>query len=360
MEPDAMGFAYPAVDEALCTECGLCEKVCSFKDDYDVSLNLPEPVAYGARQKDLDEVMRSRSGAVFAAISDYILDIGGVVYGAGYEEHFRVVHKRVESKKERDELRGSKYVQSDMNTVFLQVRKDLKEGRTVLFSGTPCQTSGLSSFVGKALRKNLLLVDVVCHGVPSPNVWRDYLKYLEDKQGVPVIGVDFRDKRKFGWAAHREGIYYEGEIKTYPGWYSRVFCQCLMFRPSCSKCHFCNIRRPSDITLGDFWGWQKQDADINRDDRGLNLVLLNTEKGKEYFNAIKGVLQHIPADFENYRQPNLIHPTVFHRESKRFEKDYVKYGFGYVFNKHYHDRPLWRRALSKSKNMIASVLKSLK
>ena len=217
MKPDALGFLYPVVDTTKCSDCGLCEKVCSFHDNYDTSLNLPKPIAYGARHKDIDEVMRSRSGAVFAAISDYILENGGVIYGAGYTDHFRVVHKRATTKEERNEFRGSKYVQSDMNTVFRQVKKDLKDGLTVLFSGTPCQTSGLNSFVGTKLRENLILIDLVCHGVPGPYLWRDYIEYLEKKVGAPITWVNFRDKEQFGWAAHRETFKFSGGGKM---WYT--------------------------------------------------------------------------------------------------------------------------------------------
>ena len=159
MEPDALGFLYPKVDEAKCVDCGLCDKVCQFNDYYDRSLNLEQPVAYAARHKDMSEVMKSRSGAAFVAISDYILEQGGIVYGAGYKDHFRVAHKRATTKEERDEFRGSKYVQSDLTSVFRQVREDLKNGLTVLFSGTPCQTSGLNAYVGKKLRENLYLSD---------------------------------------------------------------------------------------------------------------------------------------------------------------------------------------------------------
>lgn len=204
MRPDAMGFLYPVVDKDKCIDCGLCEKVCAFNDHYDISLNLPEPLAYAARHKDMDEIMKSRSGAAFAAISDYVLENGGIVYGAGYAEHFRVVHKRAITKEQRDEFRGSKYVQSDLRGVFRQVKQDLKGGLQVLFSGTPCQTAGLNSFIGRKLRTNLILVDIVCHGVPSPYLWRDYLAYIEKKHGDKIAWVNFRDKELFGWAAHRE------------------------------------------------------------------------------------------------------------------------------------------------------------
>ena len=204
MVPDALGFLCPQVNLDKCVDCGLCEKVCSFNDRYDKSLNLLKPDAYAVRHKDVNEIEKSRSGAAFVAISDYILENGGVVYGAGYAKHFRVIHKRATTKEERDEFRGSKYVQSDMNNVFRQVKEDLKNGLVVLFSGTPCQTSGLNAFVGKKLRENLFLVDIVCHGVPSPYIWEDYLCYLEKKQGSEIYWVNFRDKQEFGWTAHKE------------------------------------------------------------------------------------------------------------------------------------------------------------
>lgn len=206
MKPDSLGFLYPEVDVDKCTNCGLCEKVCAFNDDYDKSQNLLNPDAYAIRHKDMDEVMTSRSGAVFVAISDYILSQGGVVYGAGYTDHFRVIHKRAINKEQRDEFKGSKYVQSDLTGIFRQVKKDLKDGLIVMFSGTPCQTAGLNSYIGKKLRENLYLVDILCHGVPGPYIWRDYLAYLEKKQGDKIVWVDFRDKQRFGWVAHRESF----------------------------------------------------------------------------------------------------------------------------------------------------------
>ena len=214
MEPDVLGFLYPKVDVSKCVECGLCETVCSFNENYDVTQNLDSPIAYAARHKDIQEVKKSRSGAAFAAISDYILETGGVVYGAGYGEHFKVIHKRAMTKAERDEFRGSKYVQSDLTGVFRTVKEDLRQGRTVLFSGTPCQTSGLNSYVGERLRKNLLLIDIVCHGTPGPNLWRDFLVYLEKKQGDEIRVVNFRDKELYGWKAHKESFIFKmGGVK---------------------------------------------------------------------------------------------------------------------------------------------------
>lgn len=332
MVPDALGFLYPQVDMNKCVDCGLCERVCSFNDNYDTSLNLAKPLAYGARHKNMKEVETSRSGAAFIALSDYILEHGGVVYGAGYADHFRVVHKRATTKEERDEFKGSKYVQSDMNSIFRHVKKDLRNGLTVLFSGTPCQTSGLNSYIGKKLRENLYLVDIVCHGVPGPYLWRDYLNYLEKIQGSPIVWVNFRDKQKYGWRAHLESfIFKNGGGKMS---FTYLFYKHIMFRQSCGKCHFCNTRRPSDITIADFWGWEKTDPEINKDDKGLSLVLVNTEKGKFLFDAVKESMDVIPAELENCLQTHLRMPSDIHPLRMQFEEDYNKKGFEYVYLKY--------------------------
>lgn len=359
MEPDALGFLYPKVDETKCVECGLCEKVCAFNDNYDKSLNLPKPDAYAARHKDMDEVMKSRSGAAFVAISDYILEQGGVVYGAGYKDHFLVAHKRATTKEERDEFRGSKYVQSDLTGVFRMVKQDLKNGLTVLFSGTPCQTSGLNSYVGKKLRENLVLIDIVCHGVPGPFLWRDYLRYIEKKQGDIISVVNFRDKEEFGWKAHHETFkFVNGGGKMI---FTDLFYKHIMFRHSCGKCHFCNTTRPSDITLADFWGWEKTDPNINKDDKGVSLVLVNTPKGREIFEAVKDKLNTIPAELANCLQPNLQHPTILHDYTEKFRLDYINKGFDFVIWRYGDNYPITRfkSICVNIKNKVCRIIRKL-
>lgn len=341
MVPDAMGFLYPKVDTEKCTECGLCEKVCSFNSNYDRSQNLNEPHIYAARHKDIKEVETSRSGAAFIAISDYILNQGGVVYGAGYTDHFRVVHKRAVNKKQRDEFKGSKYVQSDLRGIFSQVKEDLKNGLTVLFSGTPCQTSGLASFIGKRLRNNLILVDIVCHGVPSPYIWRDYLQYIEKKYRQEVIKVDFRDKSRVGWRDHIESFTFKNGKKIEKTTYTHLFYKHIMLRPSCSKCYFTNFQRPSDFTLADYWGWEKLSSVFNEDNKGCSLLLINTEKGIKIFNIIKAELNLIKTNKNLCIQHNLCHPTVFNEnwidfeylyKAKGIKKTLTRYGdIGYLY-----------------------------
>ena len=355
MKPDNLGFLYPEVDAMKCTDCGLCEKVCAFHENYDKSLNLPLPNAYAARHKDMMEVETSRSGAAFIAISDYIIENGGVVYGAGYTDHFRVLHKRAVSKEERNEFKGSKYVQSDLNSVFRQVKDDLKSGKVVMFSGTPCQTAGLHSYVGKKLRENLFLVDIVCHGVPGPFIWRDYLSYLEKKHGSEICYVNFRDKDMFGWKAHRETFkFVKGAEKKS---FKYLFYKHIMFRHSCGACKYTNIQRPSDITIADFWGWEKTDKVINADDKGVSLVLCNTEKGQKLFDAVRNRMNVIPAELENCVQPNLKHPTVIHPKRMQFEHDYAKKGFEYVYYKYGEEG--WRYKLRVFLGQVKRLIKRI-
>lgn len=333
MQPDVMGFLYPIVDESKCVDCGLCEKVCAFNDHYDTSLNLPNPTAYAARHKDIQEVETSRSGAAFIAISDYVLENGGVVYGAGYTDHFRVIHKRATNKEERNEFKGSKYVQSDMNTVFRQVKNDLKNGITVLFSGTPCQTAGLNSYVGEKLRKHLILIDIICHGVPSPYIWRDYINYIEKKYNKKITKVDFRDKSRVGWSKHIESFIFQGE-KIESQMYTKLFYKHIMFRQSCGKCYYTNLQRPSDITIGDLWGWEKLMIKFNEDNKGCSLVITNTSLGKLIFDKISNKIINAQININDYLQPNLIKPSHLSRFCNKFIKTYQKKGFNYAYNKY--------------------------
>lgn len=360
MVPDVLGFKYPEVDLSKCIECGLCEKVCAFNDNYDKSQNLKEPEIYAARHKDIHEVETSRSGAAFIAISDYILDNGGIVYGVGYKDHFRVVHKRAATKDERNEFKGSKYVQSDLDGIFKQVKEDLKKGYTVLFSGTPCQTAGLNSFVGKKLRKNLILVDIVCHGVPGPYIWRDYLTYIEKKYKSKVAKVDFRDKSRVGWSGHIESFVFENGNKIESKLYTNLFYKHIMFRQSCGVCHYTNFKRPSDITIADYWGWNKTDPNINADNKGISLILVNTDTGSKIFETIKKkYLTTISVKKENCIQPNLEHPSIINVKRLEFEHDYNCKDIQYVIKKYgkIELKDMLKKDIARIKNNIIKILR---
>ena len=334
MKPDDLGFLYPVIDKSKCSRCNLCSKVCSFNKNYKKN-EVDEIGVYAVRHKNITEIENSRSGAMFIAITDYIIDNGGVVYGAGYKGHFIVTHKRATSRKERDEFRGSKYVQSELNDTFKRIKDDLKAGLMVCFSGTPCQTSGLRSFLDttRTDSTSLITVDIVCHGVPSPYIWRDYLDWTEKRHKGIADTVSFRDKQGAGWAAHKESFTINGK-KIYSTTYAELFYKHTMLRHSCHICHYANTTRPSDITIADFWGWERVDTDFNKDDKGISLVLLNSQKGKELFENVKYTIDFIKTEIGLAMQTNLQQPSTVSPQRMDFERDYKQKGFEYVLRKY--------------------------
>ncbi len=355
MVSDSMGFKFPKIDVLKCVECGQCERVCAFNDDYLTPCNFETPLLYGVRQKNKDEVMKSRSGGAFPAFSDYVLGKKGVIYGAGYKGHFVVSHRRVDNVACLDELRGSKYVQSDLEGIFRQVKEDLVSGKWVLFSGTGCQTAGLSSYIPDKLKERLVLVDIVCHGVPGPNVWRDYLGYVEKKAGNKVEEVEFRNKKIFGWKAHHESFRFVNSHIITTTAYSYLFYQHIMLRECCGNCHFTNLRRTGDLTIADFWGWEKTNKDFNKDDKGVSLVLVNTPKGQALFDAVKGKFDVIEPLLEDCMQTHLMKPTLHSPKRETFVKDYERRGIEYIMRKYGNEG--WRYAV---KSLGGKILRKIK
>lgn len=336
MQPDALGFLYPVVNKEKCINCGLCEKICAFNNNYDVCQNFDEPIAFGAKHKDAGQVAKSQSGGAFYTISDYVLDTGGVVYGAGFTEHFAVAHQRATTKQERDNFRKSKYVQSDLKNTFKEAKNDLQEGKEVLFSGTACQIAGLKSYIGNgSLSDHLLTIDIICHGVPSPYVLRDYIAYQEKRhKGKLLKEFTFRDKNAHGWRVPKESFLWADGSKDIYYLYSDLFYQGLMLRKCCGVCPFTNLKRPGDITIADFWGCEKNNPDFCKENKGVSLILINTEKGRNIFERVKDKLEIVHAEKKDYMQPNLQHPTGLHSDRDEFERDYQKKGFEYVLNKY--------------------------
>lgn len=265
---------------------------------------------YGIKHKNEDIRAASRSGGIFTAISDVVLRNNGSIYGCALTDDFYAVHKRAVTPEERDAFRGSKYIQSSMGDIFVQIDKDLKDGMPVLFSGTPCQVHALINFldIKKTDTSNLLTMDLLCHGVPSPTLWIDFLNANFDKDKIEK--VDFRDKTNFGWRAHHETVTVDG--KEYSSRkYTDLFYSHLILRDSCFECQYKNTDRISDITIGDFWRIENNDKEYD-DDKGISLVMVNTQKGEKYFNDCKDelIIREYPlacciqpALSENYKRP---------------------------------------------------------
>lgn len=333
MEPDALGFMYPKVDVSLCIECSLCDNVCAFNEKYEKFSDFPDPIPYGVRHRDIGTLMASQSGGAFTALSDVVLDRGGIVYGAGWSDDFVVIHKRAETKEQRNALRGSKYVQSDLRDIFAQVKQDLKEGREVLFSGTPCQVAGLKSFVGKNRSERLITVDIICHGVPSPFIFKDYLHYLTKQYGNSnkPTKIVFRDKKKFGHQMYGESYYWGNRSHTDID-YSYMFGKDLMLRHSCANCHYCNLYRSGDVSIGDLWGWSKIDKTLNSDDKGISLVLINSFVGQNLFDTSRKNLDIVEPRLIDCMQSHLIRPSKMNINREAFEKTYIEQGFDVVYS----------------------------
>jgi hypothetical protein len=303
---DLEGFSYPRVNKELCVNCGLCEQVCPVLNCY---LKNKSPLnVYAAKSLDLQLKIESSSGGIFSLISEYILKRQGVVFGAKFDSEWNVVHDYTETIEGLAAFRKSKYVQSNLGDSFLKVKSFLSSGRLVLFSGTPCQIAGLKRFLNKHY-ENLLLIDVVCHGVPSPKIWKMYLNDLIKKENVrrnerytifDIVDIDFRNKKK-GWKnfcfelslMHQNGIRCILE-PHYLNVFMKGFFRDIYIRPSCTKCVFKSGRSGSDITLGDFWGISLKNPTFD-DDWGVSLALVNTSSGKKYFESLE--VEKIEVDY---------------------------------------------------------------
>ena len=302
--------------------------------------------AYIVKHRDFETRVASRSGGIFTAISDIVLDQRGVVYGCVVNEQFQAEHIRAVSKEERNCLRGSKYVQSSVGKCYENARDDLKLGKQVLFSGTGCQIAGLKSYLG-SIPDNLLTMDLVCHGVPSPAVWKSFLKWMENKYHGKISSVNFRDKR-YGWMAHFETVIIDGRIRV-ADYYRAIFYKHFSLRPSCFNCPYANTGRGSDITIADAWGVDRRHSSFN-DDKGVSLVLLNTDKGLSYFERAKKGLEIIEVDLNEFMQPNLQTPSKAPIDRVDFWRDFTQSGFSFVSQK-YGDNTL--------KGNVKSIIKRI-
>jgi len=285
MREDAEGFEYPYIQEDRCTDCGLCEEICPVlsKDRLPKFRKIPD--VYAAWHSDQEIRMQSSSGGVFSALASRVLDQGGVVFGAAFDEEFLAYHKAIDSKENLDELRRSKYVQSRIGYTFREVKHHLSEGKPVLFVGTPCQTAGLYAYLGRDF-ENLKTCALVCKGAPSRKVFRRYLRFLEEQYGSKIVSYSFRDKRA-GWAcneafnlANGEEVVGREQTRTLPSYFYAFAQKSLLARTSCYGCPFKGLPGYADIILGDFWSirWRKPEWD---DNKGTSLVLVNSDKGEK-------------------------------------------------------------------------------
>lgn len=288
MQPDEEGFLYPVTDEDACIACGLCQKACPVIHTSDSRKTLG---VYAVKNKEDEIREKSSSGGVFSLLAERMIAEGGIVFGACFNDKNEVIHTYAATQEELAVFRGSKYVQSKIGNTYRLAEEFLQSGRRVLFSGTPCQILGLHRYLKKTY-PNLLTVDFICHGVPSPGVWQIYLQELRRKLSVEIIqNISFRDK-KLGWknfsfsfdSSKKDKILHYVAPK-YLNHYMRGFLSDLYLRPICYQCPVRSLKSGSDITLGDFWGADRVLPEFC-DDKGISAVLINSSVGMIYFNTL--------------------------------------------------------------------------
>lgn len=339
---DIEGFWYPEVNKDLCTDCGLCEKVCPIINIKELKKNdYPKPAhTIAAVNKNMRIRWNSTSGGAYTALAEAMLEQGGYVSGAIYNDGFTGVHNYVSNNPDDlEKLRSSKYLQSNAEGIYAEIRDLLRKGEKVLACGTPCQMAALRSFLRKDY-DNLIIIDFICRGVNSPKVYRAYLDSLEKKFGSKVVYVKAKNK-ELGWRNLTRKVTFENGQSYYGvsmiddfrrGYHTNVFC-----RPSCYDCQFKEFPRMSDITIADYWGIEKVDKNLDMN-IGTSMMLLNSNKGIAFFENVKDKLEYRETAFEAILGGNIalrksIEPAKIDREA--FFKDLDAHDFDYVTEKYY-------------------------
>ena len=347
------GFLEPIIDENKCIDCELCKKICPVLNNKEIKKE-KFPIAYACYNKDENIRMESSSGGIFTLISNYVLEKNGVVFGAMFDKEFTVEHNYVTTKEELEKIRGSKYLQSQIGNSYLRAKEFLEEGKYVLFTGTPCQIEGLLAYLGKNYDK-LYTQDIICHGVPSPKVWKQALANIKIEN---PIRINFRNKNE-SWNNFKLKISNKNEsyeASHNDDLYFKLFLQDKILRNSCYNCSFKKTSRNSDITLADFWGIKNVIEDFD-DDKGTSLVIINSEKGQKLYEQIKNEIKYQEVDFNEAIKYNLsmISSVKKPKEREYIFKDLDDKGYEYISQK-YTKISLIKKIKSKIKRIIKKIL----
>lgn len=372
MYRDDYGFIYPQINHSLCISCKKCISVCNYQNKSD----LLKPCAeYASAIKDNEILMKSASGGIFSAAAKKIIDIGGCVFGAAFvkcDGKLMPMHIRIENENEIIKIQGSKYVQSDIGTTYKEAEAELKKGKTVLYSGTPCQIDGLKGFLGKDY-DNLFTIDIICHGVPNADFFNSYIKQLMEKYGGEIKDFKFRDKTK-GWGLNAKVIYTDSAKKEHyklipsgASSYFDMFLKSDIYRENCYSCKYAQVNRVGDITIGDFWGFQNQHPQLLKsaggnysDVSGISCILVNTEKGKQLVSLLDNSVYLDKSSLDKISNENsqLKHPSIKSAERETILTLYKDQGYPAV-EKYFRRRNGLRTQYYYIKNALPRNLKNM-
>lgn len=318
MESDSEGFWYPKIDKNKCIDCNLCEKVCPIINP--VKRVDSKKIVYAGMNKDEQIRIKSSSGGIFSILAEYIIKNNGIIYGASFDEDFNIKHKRIFCNTDLDLLRGSKYVQSSIGDIYKQVKNDLESNRQVLFTGTPCQVEGIRSYLRKEY-VNLITMDFICHGVPSPLVWKKYLEKMKKSKQENIKNIYFRNK-DIGWKIFSLKIIFDKKIYINDlsnDLFMKGFLQDVYLRTSCYSCKFKKINRISDITVADFWGIKNILPKMD-DDKGTSLIVIHSEKGRQLFDKLneKMILNEVNLNEAIKYNKSMIRSVKYNKKREAF------------------------------------------
>ena len=371
MKPDKLGFCFPVVNNEVCIHCGLCEKVCHFSTHNSTS----KPISsYVAISRDYDILMASSSGGVFTEIARKIIDDGGSVFGAALKRSDGVLsleHESISSMDALCRITGSKYFQSSVSRAYVLIKKKLLSGEKVLFCGTPCQVDGLYGFLQKEY-PNLYTLDLVCHGVPSPKLFNEYIQWLEKSYGASRVDLVFRDKKKNGWGhgavaniTKTSGKVVQKKIPYKLSAFYATFMGSQLIRESCYTCKYSNEHRLGDITLGDYWGIHREHPDLLKShggiidvEKGVSCILINSDKGQLLFDLCKESLITYSSTFEKISRnnPALLTPPNMPSDRDNYLNAYTESGYSGIEKvyKNQHGREFFWMSI---KNLIPNHIK---
>ena len=325
MKEDNEGFIYPQIDESRCIHCGRCLSICSNYKKQEIG---NKSIPFAIINKDENVLSNSTSGGTFYAMLQYFFSFeNAVCYGAAYDEQMVVKHMGAETLNDAQRFMGSKYVRSDIIGVYEMVKQDLKDGKKVLFTATPCETMGLYTYLGKDW-DNLITCDIICHSNPSPKVLKKYFKALELNENSKLKKYTFRAKSN-GWANPMPIAEFENGKCIEENTYQKAFSRVLISRPCCSDCKFTTPQKVADITIGDFWGVDKL-TNIQGFEKGISIVFANNEKGLNVIQNLENVNVIKLNESENYLKYNHNKPEKPHRNRGKFFNKLDKCGDGDV------------------------------